>query len=210
MLFLPVSILLFIIFILILPLLIFILGIGLIQTAFLRLGISPFMTGLILTASLLGSLINIPIKREVHIERVWFGLFPPAVEETVICLNFGGAVVPALVSIYLLNRAPLIPVIISTILMALVAKKFTRVVPRVGFAIPALIPPITAAILAYLFSPHNPAPVAYISGTMGTLIGADLLNLHKIKYLKSSVVSVGGAGIFDGVFLAGVISVLLV
>ncbi|HHF58483.1 MAG TPA: DUF1614 domain-containing protein, partial [candidate division WOR-3 bacterium] len=41
-------------------------------------------------------------------------------------------------------------------------------------------------------------------------IGADLLNLHKIKYLKSSVVSVGGAGIFDGVFLAGVISVLLV
>jgi len=203
MLFLPVSILLFIIFILILPVLIFLLSIGLIQTAFLRLG-------LILIASLLGSLINIPIKREVRIERVWFGLFPPAVEETVICLNFGGAVVPALVSIYLLNRAPLIPVIISTILMALIAKKFTRVVPRVGFAMPALIPPITAAILAYIFSPHNPAPVAYISGTMGTLIGADLLNLHKAKYLKSSVVSIGGAGIFDGIFLAGVISVLLV
>jgi uncharacterized membrane protein len=52
--------------------------------------------------------------------------------------------------------------------------------------------------------------VAYISGTLGTLIGADLLNMRAITKLGAPVVSIGGAGTFDGVFLAGVIAVLLV
>ncbi|MBD3208233.1 MAG: DUF1614 domain-containing protein, partial [Candidatus Nealsonbacteria bacterium] len=39
-------------------------------------------------------------------------------------------------------------------------------------------------------------------------IGADLLNLRKIMHY-GGLMSIGGAGVFDGVFLVGVISALL-
>jgi uncharacterized membrane protein len=55
----------------------------------------------------------------------------------------------------------------------------------------------------------NVAAVAYVSGTLGTLIGADLLNLGRIQGLGAPVVSIGGAGTFDGIFLTGVVAVLL-
>ena len=44
---------------------------------------------------------------------------------------------------------------------------------------------------------------------MGTLIGADLLNLDKISGLGAPVASIGGAGTFDGIFLIGIMAVLL-
>ena len=44
---------------------------------------------------------------------------------------------------------------------------------------------------------------------MGTLIGADLLNLGKIHGLGAPIASIGGAGTFDGVFLSGILAVLL-
>jgi uncharacterized membrane protein len=53
------------------------------------------------------------------------------------------------------------------------------------------------------------APVAYISGSLGTLIGADLLNLDKLQGLGAPVASIGGAGTFDGVFLTGIAAVLI-
>ncbi len=53
------------------------------------------------------------------------------------------------------------------------------------------------------------APLAYIAGSLGTLIGADLLNLGKIQGLGAPVASIGGAGKFDGIFLTGIIAVLL-
>jgi len=55
-----------------------------------------------------------------------------------------------------------------------------------------------------------PAQVAYVGGTLGTLVGADLLNLGRLPELGAPVVSVGGAGTFDGIYLTGLVSVLLV
>ena len=55
----------------------------------------------------------------------------------------------------------------------------------------------------------NVAAVAYVSGSLGTLIGADLLNLGRIQGLGAPVMSIGGAGTFDGIFLTGVVAVLL-
>jgi uncharacterized membrane protein len=51
--------------------------------------------------------------------------------------------------------------------------------------------------------------IAYVSGTLGTLIGADLLNLHHIAELGAPMASIGGAGTFDGIFLSGIIAALL-
>ena len=78
-----------------------------------------------------------------------------------------------------------------------------------GFVLPAFIPPILAAGLSMLLYRENPAPVAYISGTMGTLIGADLLNLNKLKRLGAQKVSIGGAGVFDGIYLTGIVAAFL-
>ena len=44
---------------------------------------------------------------------------------------------------------------------------------------------------------------------MGTLIGADLTNLHRISGLGAQVASIGGAGTFDGIFLSGILAVIL-
>jgi uncharacterized membrane protein len=82
-------------------------------------------------------------------------------------------------------------------------------VPGVGIAVPIFIPPIVTAIVALGLRRWNPAPLAYIAGSLGTLIGADLLNLNKVRDLGAPVASIGGAGKFDGIFLTGVVAVLL-
>jgi len=64
--------------------------------------------------------------------------------------------------------------------------------------------------MAYVLAPGSPAIVAYVSGTVGALVGADLTNLGGITKLGAPVVSIGGAGTFDGVFLTGLVAVLLV
>jgi uncharacterized membrane protein len=53
------------------------------------------------------------------------------------------------------------------------------------------------------------AALAYVAGTLGTLLGADLLNLYRVRQLEAPVVSIGGAGTFDGIFVTGIVAVLL-
>ncbi|MBN2231069.1 MAG: DUF1614 domain-containing protein [Candidatus Thorarchaeota archaeon] len=45
--------------------------------------------------------------------------------------------------------------------------------------------------------------------TLGTLIGADLLNLNKLSSLRTGAASIGSAGTWDGVFLTGILAVFL-
>jgi len=44
---------------------------------------------------------------------------------------------------------------------------------------------------------------------LGCLVGADVLNLALVARLNAPIASIGGAGTFDGVFVSGVIAVLL-
>lgn len=217
MLFLPVAFLIFIGFILFLPLL-FLLGYFEVLTiGFEKLGISSQATLILLLAILVGSAINIPLGKKKIIyseESRFFGLWKrPKIRAQGLAVNFGGGVVPVLLSLYFLFLGfmagfELKSVLIATILMIIVCKLLSRVVPGVGISLPAFIPPIFAAIFALTFSPDFAAPSAFISGTFGTLVGADVLNLRKIqKY--GGYLSIGGAGVFDGIFLVGIISALL-
>ena len=74
---------------------------------------------------------------------------------------------------------------------------------------PGWIPPLISAGLALLLARENPAPAAYISGTIGTLIGADLLNWPNFNKLGAHLISIGGAGVFDGIFLSGIVAALI-
>jgi len=209
--FLPVGCLALSLFVLALPLLFVFVFLNATTFSFEKLGISPQAALLILIFTLFGSLINIPLtKRTVEQTTMTFGWFRvPVRRESGLAINLGGAVIPIALSCYLLFKVPLWPVLTATFLMILICKFLTRPVPGRGLAIPMFIPPIFAALLAILFAREFAAPCAYISGVLGTLIGGDLLNLGKARRLGVGIVSIGGAGVFDGIFLVGVVSVIL-
>lgn len=194
--------------------------------AFLRLGLPPWIAFLILVMSILGSAINIPVKsfyREEDVIKIkasnFFGwVYPMFVHErerrkTTIAVNVGGAIIPVAVSLFLITKfGPILEwrFLISIVIVALICFKLARIVPGVGIVMPAFIPPLVSAIVAILLASEFAAPLAYVGGVLGTLIGADLLNLNKISKMSSPILSIGGAGTFDGIFLTGIISVLLV
>jgi uncharacterized membrane protein len=127
-----------------------------------------------------------------------------------VAINVGGALIPALLSIYLFFRLRLRGrMIIGTLVVAVVVHQLAQVVPGVGIAVPILLPPVLAAGVALILAYHRAPPVAYVSGTMGTLIGADLLNLGRVAHMGAPMVSIGGAGTFDAVFLTGILAGLL-
>jgi uncharacterized membrane protein len=82
-------------------------------------------------------------------------------------------------------------------------------VPGLGIAVPVFAPALITAITALMISRANAPQIAYIAGSLGTLIGADLMNLDKLKGLGAPIASIGGAGTFDGIFLTGILAVLL-
>jgi len=128
----------------------------------------------------------------------------------VIAVNVGGAVIPTLMSIYLLiTRNLWVKGAIAIAIVALVLHWLAYPVPGIGIAVPVFCPAVTTAVVALLLSREFAAPLAYIGGSLGTLIGADLTNLDKVRGLGAPVASIGGAGTFDGIFLTGILAVLL-
>jgi uncharacterized membrane protein len=129
---------------------------------------------------------------------------------TVVAVNLGGAVIPTLLSFYLIVRNRLwVRGAVATAAVATVCHLVAYPVAGVGIAEPVFVPPIAAAMVALLLSYASAAPLAYIGGSLGTLIGPDLLNLDKIQGLGAPVASIGGAGTFDGIFLTGILAVLI-
>jgi uncharacterized membrane protein len=217
----PIGLIFFLAFWFLLALLVALIQIGILEYVFESMGINRRYMVALLLFSLLGSYVNIPIAQfPGQHERVgelvsFFGVqyvVPVIVNSpgTVLAVNLGGAVIPFLLSIYLIVKhelfgKSLVAVGIVTMLVHLMA----RPVPGVGIAVPILIPPLVTALVALSLSSSNPAPLAYIAGSLGTLIGADLMNLDKVRGLGAPVASIGGAGKFDGIFLTGVMAVLL-
>ncbi|MBE3551193.1 MAG: hypothetical protein BLITH_0704 [Brockia lithotrophica] len=204
---------------LLLPFLLLNLYFQLVTFSFAKLGLTPEGATLLLLISLFGSFINIPISRTrtyAPPEPVgyfrgpfWVYYRPPRVQETILAVNVGGAIVPTVFSLYLLTRTPLLPALLATAIVTVVVHLLARPVPGVGIQVPALLPPLVSAFVAILLGGEYAPAVAYISGALGTLIGADLLNLSRIRSLGGQVMSIGGAGVFDGIFLVGIFSALL-
>jgi uncharacterized membrane protein len=132
-------------------------------------------------------------------------------QKILVAVNVGGALIPTLVSFYLLLRmVHVLRAIVAIAAVSALSHSFATLVPGVGITIPAFIPPVTAALCAVMLCRPEAPQIAYISGSLGTLIGADLLNLGNVAALGSAFVSIGGAGTFDGIFFSSIIAVLLV
>lgn len=194
---------------------------GILKYAYERMGIPPRHVFGVLLLSLLGSAVNIPVAQLPPEQMVsgrlvdFFGVqyVVPVVQEspgTVIAVNVGGALIPVILSLYLMMKNRLyVRSVLAVAVVALVTHQMAYPVRGVGISVPIFIPPLVAAVTALVLGWRRAAPLAYIAGSMGTLIGADLLNLGRIQGLGAPVASIGGAGTFDGVFLSGILAVLL-
>ncbi len=222
MIFSPFALLFFVFFLFLVIFLFIFIHVGLITVAASKLGLTGDQIILFLLGSLIGSHINIPIKKierdeELYPEKVvsFFGIryVVPEVREkraTIIAVNVGGCIIPVFISLYLmLKNGIFLSPLLATAVVSFVCYKLARPIPGIGIGLPMFIPPLVAALVALIIAPDKAPVVAYISGTLGTLIGADLLHLKDIDRLKAPVASIGGAGTFDGIFLTGIIAVLL-
>jgi len=220
-LYLPLALPFFLIFVVLFVFVFFLLPLKLMKYAYEELGVSSSSAVLLLLGSLIGSYINIPVavisRKAVMASQMvdYFGMrYPIAVANdwggTVLAINVGGAVIPVIMSIYLLVKWQLWwEGLLATAVVAVVCYALSSPVPGVGIAIPVFVPVIATTIVALLLSSKRAAPLAYIAGSLGTLIGADLMNFSRLPELNAPVASIGGAGTFDGIFLTGIAAVLI-
>lgn len=210
-----------ILFMLALLLLLAVIHIGVISITFSKLGLTRDSAFVLLFCSLFGSLINIPLftikaKSPIKVRDVPLSsLLRPYLKNqsgrTLIAVNVGGALIPVMFSIYLFSTQPLMlhEILIGISMVTLISFVYSFPVPGTGIGMPMIIAPVFAAIIAIMLNSEFSAPLAYISGTMGVLIGADLLNFRHISHMGAMVASIGGAGTFDGIFMTGILAVLL-
>jgi uncharacterized membrane protein len=174
-----------------------------------------------------GGFVNIPVRRIVHQHDVVmhplaaFGFGGPwgrwrrVTRETVIAVNVGGCVIPMALAVYELARlAPVGGGVLAAAAAVIAVNVFVcyvtaRPVPGVGIVMPGLLCAFLAAGLAMLLTPSHAAPVAFIAGVIGPLVGADFLHLKDLTGKAAGMMSIGGAGTFDGIVLSGVVAAYL-
>jgi len=192
-----------------------------------RLHLSPRVALTLFLAMLVGGLVNLPVKTIVREFDVTYhplavfglgGLFPQLERvrrETVIAVNLGGCVIPVGLAVYqayhLFLQSPrtLIVCGVGALANVFVCFRVARPVPDVGIVMPTFVSPLIAAAIALVFAPEAAAPVAFVVGVMGPLIGADLLHLRDLDSYSTGVMSIGGAGTFDGIVLSGILAAYL-
>ncbi len=192
------------------------------EIAFAKLGLTPEVSLLLLIGTLFGSGINLPLftlraKQAGQLvmspekKPVW-EIFQPAKEgKIVIAVNVGGCIIPVGLCLYFISLQVIAPEKLLIALLAVTALSYnlSRIIPGVGVGMPIFIAPFASALIALILDPIHAAHLAYISGVMGVLIGADILRLKNIIDLGRPVAVIGGAGTFDGIFLTGIIAALL-
>ena len=212
---------------------------GAVATAFRILGLTASQGLMIAAGMLFFSIILSTVDIVVHrVEKPFseleigfttvFGIPYPVprlrltTKEMLVTVNVGGAIIPLVISasmIYLLSLKPdaasaFVAMLFTTMAVTSISHYFSRIVPGVGIVLPAFLPPIVSALATVAFTGvlgvlKYALPVAYVGAVLGTLIGADLLNLAKyLDRLEAPLVSIGGAGTFDGIYLSGIIALV--
>lgn len=218
-----------------LPILLFLLLLALLPLVFVqfmglalaKLRLDPYSAMLIIMGIFLGSVVNIPISRVAREDDVIVHPFPhfgfldiwPHLQrsrrETIVAVNLGGCVIPTLVAVYEIFQlvgsswSYLLPIGLTMALNIAVCYRLAKPVEGIGIAMPALVPPMVAALTALLLAPDEAPSVAFIAGVFGPLMGADVLHMREIPRLATGMASIGGAGTFDGIVLSGILAAYL-
>ncbi len=202
------------------------------QLALSRLHLSGPVATLAVVGILLGSFFNFPIhaiqrdeEQVIDMAPMWGGTaWGPSVARrttaTYIAVNVGGCVVPSLIAIWQLRFLvstggwPLTAVAIVAGANIAVCYFVARPIRGIGIGMPWFTSPAVSVGLTWLLLGFGGdatlrAPVAFVAGVAGPLIGADLLHLRDITRVSARMLSIGGAGTFDGIVLSGILAALL-
>jgi len=210
-----------VLFLFVLGFLLVFIQLGILTIAFNKLGLSLTEAYLLLCCSLFGSVINLPlftIKTEASMQQIPLSMWrllrvDHLVFEgkTTIAVNVGGCLIPFGFSLYLLANTAigLFHALLGIGLVSVVSFISSRPIQGLGIGMPIFIAPFSAALAALLIDPEHSAPLAYVAGTLGVIIGADLLRLKDIRHMGTPIASIGGAGTFDGIFITVIVAVLL-
>lgn len=208
-------------FVLAVTLLAMAIALNVVSLAYSRLGLEGPWVLAILLGCIVGSWFNIPVARlggdvvfAPTLVRVYGMTYVvPAwihARTKIVAVNVGGAIIPTGLAAYLMWHDRLgWQALAATALVVVPVHAAARIVRGVGVVVPTLIPPVSAAFAAWVMHVPEIAALAYVSGTFGVLIGADLLNLRHITRMDAPVVSIGGAGTFDGIFVTGIVAVAI-
>lgn len=218
----PFSPLFLLLFVGLLLWLVFSINLGLLALTLAKLGLDPGSASMLLLVSLLGSAINLPlftlqaepVLADFHFRQYGLLRLPPVPFDgrIQVVANVGGCLVPVAFSIFLMRHSatPLLTVAEATAIVTAISFLLSRPIPGIGIGMPMLAAPLSAALVAvWLGGEEYRAPLAYISGCLGVLIGADLLRLKDVRAMRAPIASIGGAGTFDGIFVTGFVAVLL-
>ncbi len=143
-------------------------------------------------------------------------------QETVVAINVGGCLIPAAIAVWEITQLvnvggwPVSAMLIAAAVNSAVCYAAARPVAGVGIAMPGFVSPLTSVGITWLLLGIGAnefaelrAPVAFVAGVTGPLIGADLFHLKDITRVSVGMLSIGGAGTFDGIVLSGVLAALL-
>lgn len=138
-------------------------------------------------------------------------------------ISLGGGLIPIIICYTLLKsrRVGVAEGFIGLVIVATITYFITR--PEEGVGIVADVPwAFMPAVAAGLYSVsifwidvRRAAPLAYFSGVTGTLVGADVFHLQEILSFEPPadsvfpLLSIGGANIFDMVYITGIVAVLI-
>lgn len=224
------SVVAIILLVLLIILLIPLVFLGLIGAAFTRLGFSWISALAVVLLILMGSVVNIPVytlKRDmIQVAHGGVSMSDPFaawpredVWDTVISVNLGGAIIPVILSLYVLWSASphvsstiLIPIVAGILGVTIITYVSTRAVPGVGLQVPLLIPSLTALLIGLAFAGNagiSASVTAMVGGILGVLIGGNLAKLDMVRDLNVPAVSIGGSGTFSSVLFCCILPALV-
>jgi uncharacterized membrane protein len=164
--------------------------------SFRKMGIPRHLVVPALIAILIGGVFNIPI---------WHS------GSTTVSVNVGGAIIPLIISFYLLRKGPLVKTALAVAVVATVSGLLATVDASGGIRLHFgfLILPLTAVSVALILAGRDAPQVAFIAGTIGAIIGVDLVHLGQAIHVGATGLSIGGRGVLDGIFTTGIIAAVL-
>lgn len=202
--------------------------VDMLTTALTNLHLSPTGAAFVVMGLLIGSLINLPlytIQRNFEIRSQpmtpWGGFPGPQASrwETTVAVNVGGCLIPLLLAAWLIPYVVAKPGTMTTLIVGMAINifacyRFTRLVPGLGIVLPTFLSPLVSLLSVWIgmsgaeYQPYQPV-VAYLIGISGPLVGADLLHWKDFERLAAGMISIGGAGTWDGIVLSGLLAAFL-
>jgi uncharacterized membrane protein len=132
--------------------------------------------------------------------------------------DVAGFLIPFFISLKMIfdRRSPIRASLIGIAFIAVVSYVSSAYVAGEGVVISNIyLIAIAASIIGIVLANRqwrSVGPIAYVSGSLGVLLGADLVRIGDIlTYQPTSFAfaSIGGAGVFDAIFLVGVLAVTI-